>query len=353
LDYERKLTGAGPSPSASDRSSILVDEEEEWGRRRKLLDEEPPSPEERESIIVMQEAKALDRAMEERIEARRSSAPSIYPGGMGMGPAWKNRYGTRKRTGSIASTGSVLSEDLVEEDEERELLGTGGGFDSEHTDISCTTSPDDSLTSASPTTARQPMPFPPPSAPVWNTAFTISPPPLTAARPTFNIPPLKPKAGKRRPGSLSLLPPVPSSPVQIVVDSDVTESPEDKPASESHKPRTRTESRRPAPPPLHLRSSVLQKANRAQQQANTSLGLMTPSRTLFVFPPSPTQSTRTPSTMTVTTNGNVPFPAMSTPKVSTFRKHGRTRSFIGVNVPPTPTTATSQVDARGYFGAEP
>ena len=49
-----------------------------------------------------------------------------------MGPAWKSRYGDRKRAGSIGSnltSNTILSEDLVEEDEEQELLGTGGGFD--------------------------------------------------------------------------------------------------------------------------------------------------------------------------------------------------------------------------------
>jgi tyrosine-protein phosphatase len=64
--------------------------------------------------------------------------------------------------------------------------------------------------------------------------------------------------------------------------------------------------------------------------------------------------TRTPSTMTLTSNlnGAVPFPTLSTPRVSTFRSHGRTKSFIGLGVSPAPTTACSRVDAKGWFGSE-
>jgi tyrosine-protein phosphatase len=38
--------------------------------------------------------------------------------------------------------------------------------------------------------------------------------------------------------------------------------------------------------------------------------------------------------------------------VSTFHSKGRTRSFIGLGAPPTPTVAFSKVDVRGYVGLE-
>ncbi|KAF5377527.1 hypothetical protein D9615_005243 [Tricholomella constricta] len=399
LEYEKKLKGDTGSPSGSDRSSY-ADEEEEWGRRRKLLDEAPSDgEEERESTFVMREAEALDKAMEERMVARKSSASSLASStnsGVGMGAAWRTRYGhSRKRAGSIASNmtnGSMISEDLVEEEEEEELLGVGGGFDgrslsAEPEDSSATNSPDDEIDTApslnlfAPTTARpsaaaRPAVWAPPSAPVWKTSFNIATPPTSALRSTFNIPPppssavrstfnipsRPPPKGKRRPAPIGILPPVPSSPIAIVVES--TSPPETLVQSnEPSKPlplrtptlslppvRLRTESKK-LPPPLHLRNSLLKKTNVV---SDASASVSTPSQTLFVFPPSPTLTTRTPSTMTLTSNmgGLIPFPSLATPRVSTFRSQGRTRSFIGLGAPPTPTIAFSKVDARGYVGLQ-
>ncbi|KAG6878409.1 hypothetical protein C0993_007010, partial [Termitomyces sp. T159_Od127] len=129
MDYEKKLRRDTGSPSASEKSSF-VDEEEEWGRQRKLLDDMPSDDDEPENTFVKREAEALDKAMEDRVIARQSSASSLASSSVGRGPAWRARYAAqRKRTGSIASnaTGasSRLSEDLVEEDEEEELLGVG------------------------------------------------------------------------------------------------------------------------------------------------------------------------------------------------------------------------------------
>ena len=73
----------------------------------------------------MQEAQALDKAMEERERrlGRKGSVSSMCSAsssGIGMGQAWRNKYGNgRNRTGSIASVltnSSVLTEDLVEEE---------------------------------------------------------------------------------------------------------------------------------------------------------------------------------------------------------------------------------------------
>ncbi|KAJ7169597.1 hypothetical protein C8R46DRAFT_1217277 [Mycena filopes] len=355
LEYEKKLRG--DTGEMSDTQSLMADEDEEWGRQRRMLDEVPTDDEEdQESSFVMREAQALDKAMEDRILARKASASSVASSssGVGMGAAWRNRYGSRKRAGSIASNttnGSILSEDLVEEDEEQELLGIGGGFDEERGSSaepeysSSTSSPDDDVHSN--ITPRRPS-RPPPSAPVWKTSFSLPMPPATAIRPSFDLP-IKPK---RRPAPLGILPPVPPSPIKIVVDEAQTSQ---KRATRTPllvlpPGRSRAESRKPAPPPLHLRSNLLKPKN----PQNPPSGLATPSQTLFVFPPSPTLTTRTPSAMTLTSNINasVPFPSLSTPRVSTFRSEGRTRSFIGLGAPPTPTTAFSKVDARGFFGLE-
>jgi tyrosine-protein phosphatase MSG5 len=349
------------SPTMSDRSSILAEEEEEWGRRRRMLDDAPPSSaedEDRESVAVMLEAQALDKAMEDRVVARKSSASSLSSVGVGMGATWRARYSGRNRAASIASNRtSIISEDLVEEEEEQELLGVGGGFDdaSVRPRNSSTDGEDSSTSSASvpkedenshhgtdhlilPLTAR----LQPPSAPAFRPSFTLPPVPATASRASFDIPPRPhPKIkSKRRPPPLGLLPPVPSSPVNVIAKIAVPIP-----------PRIRKESRNPTPPPLHLRASensmVTSKKPQSLKYAQT------PCQTLFVFPPSPS-TTRTPSTMTLTSNLNniVPFPKAATPRVATFRSHGRTRSFIGLGVPPTPTTACSRVDAKGWFGME-
>lgn len=362
LDYERKLGNTCVSPSLSERSL-----EEEWGRRRQLLDDEPSDHEdqnERESSIIMQEAKALDKAMEDRVVARKASSSSVGSSGVGMGSAWRSRYGVRKRTGSIASNmtnGSVFSEDLVEEDEEQELLDVGGGFDSSRpgsTECGLTSvanspesdSPDPVRTKLSTSATARSLSKPPPSAPIWRTTFNYIPPlPASATRSTFDL--SARSKSKRRPAALGLLPPVPSSPVHVIIDTADSDdsSAEERPQS-SPSVRPRVESRKSVPPPLHLRSSVLIKANQSQKTASIAT---TPSQTLFVFPPSPTTA-RTPSTMTLTSTMVNPmlFPSLTTPRVSTFRAHGRTRSFIGLGAPPTPTTAFSKVDARGYVGLE-
>ncbi|THU94830.1 hypothetical protein K435DRAFT_860117 [Dendrothele bispora CBS 962.96] len=381
LEYEKKFKGDCGSPT-SDRSSLIAEEEAEWGRRRRLLDDEPSDDdeEERQSSIVLQEAQALDKAMEDRIVARKASASSLgSSNGVGMGAAWRSRYGHgRKRTGSAASSihttsNSIISEDLVEEDEEPALLGVGASFDESSVDrdmSSATNSPEEdnvipvysSKVTSSPKTAR-----PPPSAPVRKTSFDL-PPPATAFRSTFDL--STPKT-KRRPAPLGILPAVPPSPIAIIVESNepsptkatlaVPPSPK-QPTTPFRKTtmslpplppmRARTVSRRPAPPPLHLRNAVPKSASKP---VPPPFQVSTPSQsqTLFLFPPSPTLTTRTPSTMTLTSStGPVPFPSLTTPRVSTFRSHGRTRSFIGLGAPPTPTTGFSKVDVRGYVGLE-
>ncbi|KAF7310653.1 Dual specificity catalytic domain-containing protein [Mycena chlorophos] len=356
LDYEKKLRGDGGDLSGTESGA----EDEEWGRRRQLLDEtntDDDDENERENSLVMREAQYLDKAMEARFLARKTSGSSLASSssGVGMGAAWRSRYGSRKRTGSVASNmtngSSILSEDLVEEDEEQELLGIGGGFNDD--DRGSSAEPD-SQSSPEDDVQQAVSPLRPgglPSAPVWKTSFNI-PPPATAFRPTFNLPPSK---GKRRPAPLAAM--SPNLTPSVVVIDETTETPR-KPSARTaaNLPsiRTRTESKKPAPPPLHLRTSLKPKTPKTPNPAS---GLATPSQsqTLFLFPPSPTTLTsRTPSAMTLSSmNGPLPFPSLSTPRVSTFRSDGRTRSFIGLGAPPTPTTAFSRVDAKGYFGGLP
>ncbi|KAI0053285.1 hypothetical protein FA95DRAFT_721200 [Auriscalpium vulgare] len=364
LEYERVLRGDRSSPEPSSN-----DAEEEWGRRRQMLEETPNRDDtELESSEVQREARALDKAMEDRIVARKASASSLGSG-RGMGTAWRNRYSSRKRTGSIASnltSNSVISEDLVEEDEEQDLLGVGvgGGFDRTSIDTTSPKPAEDMVSDASSehdvAGPEQSTPLPPrrvpqfarvpPSAPASKSTFTLPPVPATAFRATFDLPSRLPlsKPKKRRPPPLGGLPPVPDSPSLVI---EVTSPPPAPPLALP--PRKRTESRKPALPPLALRKSSGTRSLSVSSTASTSsITVSTPSQTLFVFPPSPTTNTfsRTPSAMTLTSSISLAFPTISTPRVSTFRNQGRSKSFIGLMAPPTPTTAHARVDARGWVG---
>lgn len=369
LDYERVLNGADKSPSASEGSSAAAEDDEEWSRRRRLMEEEPSSADadnERESAEVMREAHALDKAMEERVVSRKASGSSLGSStGIGMGSAWKSRY----RAGSVTSnftSGSILDENLIEEGEEQELLGVGGGFDAPSLSIR---SPSGETTESSEANS---------SSPDWkNESGTSSflldlPPPPTARpemlgkqrsftdsdmqsklRPPPSAPPTKSTFGfasrfsfklslsKRQP---SALPPVPSSPI-------VSAPPEDPSPLRKGLP-----SRKRIPPPLRLHSAGQSRSSSRSSQLSKLSTMSTPAQTLFVFPPSPTFQSHTPSMCTVTSNLGVSSPfaaAIPTPRVSTFKTDGRRRSFIGLGAPATPTTACSRVDARGWVSLGP
>ncbi|KAL5535438.1 hypothetical protein ACEPAF_3532 [Sanghuangporus sanghuang] len=403
-DYQHVLNGvSSKSPSGSENSSVAGDEEEEeeeWSRRRRMLDEEPEHDDDRESAEVLQEAYALDKAMEERIVARKASGSSVGSStGIGMGPVWKAKYGNRKRTGSTASnftaTNSIISEDLVEEDEKEDLLGIGGGFDApsissrshsgETTEEEPNVSPD--LKKANHLSLScQVFPY----SANHHSLDSHHPPPATKTSFGFSARlPFKPRA-KARPPPLHFLPPVPSSP--DVLGPSEAPSPLE-PVSKA-KCNVEPKRRRPAAPlPLRLsesatssrvtgllgnsrsglgpaqsssphrtvatRSSSRSSSNQSQQLSQ--LSVTTPSQTLFVFPPSPTLKAHfIPHMVTVTSNLNSPMPlpfafaAAPTPRVSSFKtQQGKRRSFIGLSVPPTPTTACSRVDARGWVGIGP
>ncbi|EGN96090.1 hypothetical protein SERLA73DRAFT_185626 [Serpula lacrymans var. lacrymans S7.3] len=362
IEYEKTLRGGHASPAFSDKSSFM-DEDKEWDRRRSAYADD--EADDRENDIMQQEAEDLDRAMEERIIARKPSGSSIASSGVGMGAAWRNRYG-RKRAGSSASVrtaGSVLSEDLVEADEEQELLGIGGGFDNA---TEPRRSPCLSMSSESPgeseSNNQHLTPFKPltahrasiyrsssmPSAPATQISFNIPPPPASGFQPTFKPPGTK---AKRRPPPLGLLPPVPPSPVTPVAVQQEPQQPQ------TARLRASTDGCKTALPSFKHRRHPSWIAFPPKTSPRQPV-VATPSQTLFVFPPSPTNAMmclRTPSTMTVTSNVNTntfPFPAISTPRVATARTHGRVKSFIGVGVSAAPTTAYSRVDARGWVGLE-
>jgi tyrosine-protein phosphatase MSG5 len=321
LEYEKVLRGPYHSPTASERSRLEAAADEEWSRRRKMLDDEVTDLE-RESLEIQREARALDKAMEDRILARKSSSSSIA--------ARKSRYSARKRTGSVASnmtSNSVLSENLVEEDEEVELLGVGGDFDR----LSARPSPSDPHLPSDASSDGEPQAPHPPSVPP---AFKLPLFPLTS----FSHRPLSLSKARRRPTPLDILPTVPDSPVSVVPTPTIPPPP---------LPRSRKESRATVPTSLHLRRHS-QSVQLPHLTNSYKPALQTPSQTLFVFPPSPTLSTRTPSAMTLTSNTvPVPFPSSSTPR---SRSDSRRKSLVDLMMPSTPTTAHARVDARGWVG---
>ena len=65
------MKGGNSSPTPSEISA-----EEEWSRRRQAM-EENDTEDERDSLDVLQEARALDQAIEDRIIARKGSSSSI------------------------------------------------------------------------------------------------------------------------------------------------------------------------------------------------------------------------------------------------------------------------------------
>lgn len=339
LDYGKVLGGPSWSPTPSERSHLEVPGDEECSRRKIFDDASDREDIEQESIEMQREAKALDKAMEHRILARKSSSSSVGSS-VGMGLAWKSRYSARKRTGSSASnmtSNSMLSEHLVEEDEEQELLGIGGGFDV----LSSRPSPSEAHASSDVSSDGEagpaPVGFPgPPSAPSIMTTFKFPPGSATPFKSTFDISRRRASKTRRRPTPLDILPTVPDSPINAASTPTTMAM-----------PRSRKESRATKPASLQLRAASLpvQPSHAPKTHKPT---LQTPSQTLFVFPPSPTFSTCTPSAMTLTSNPvSVPFPSSVTPRP---RAHSSRRSLIGLMVPSTPTTAHARVDARGWVG---
>jgi tyrosine-protein phosphatase MSG5 len=375
LDYEKSLKNDATSPTESDRASSIAEEEAEWSRRRQAL-EEQADDDETENLVVRREAEALDQAMIDRQRrdsvASTSSIPSPVVPMLGAVPAFKKRFvrgrhGSKASISSIRSFSSIISEDLVEVDEEAEVLGLGSAYDTGSRSPSVDESPVETPNDLefTPRTARAGITFAPLSAaptklsfglvtaPAHKTEFgNLISPLRTATRLSFESDSTpRPKTRRRPPPLVDILPPVPSSPDVgqfVVADAQPATA---APAKLAVPPprRARTKSGQPTPPPLFLRSL----SSNSNRVVPPSAG---PSQTLFVFPPSPKNApapSRTPSTMTLMSNlQQIPFPAVSPPRVATEEFHGRRRSFVALGLPSTPTTACSRVDARGWFGQD-
>ncbi|EKM60986.1 uncharacterized protein PHACADRAFT_247258 [Phanerochaete carnosa HHB-10118-sp] len=353
LDYERTLKSTTGSPAPSEQSSLEA--EQEWARRRQMADDTDTEGADRENMEVMREARALDQAMEHRRISRKSSASSTgSSAGIGMGHAWRSKYGSgRTRAASItsvATTGSVLSEQLVEEDEERELLGTGGGF----IETSCSSAEptEDEASSthtfgeadspdATDVLSGTPKAYPrvsthvPPSAPAHKTSFNLPSVPATATGTSFQLPKPhgKAKPRKRPPPLFGLLSPVPPSPTTPLPDARLTS-----------RPRPETRKSEPYSASHNANKTAIRKSRSHMPSSAT------PAQTLFVFPPSPSRSAQTPSTMMLMPSSSLCKSPVPTPRVADFKAEGNRRSFIGVGSLATPTTACSRVDARGWVG---
>ncbi|KAF8271344.1 hypothetical protein EI94DRAFT_1698119 [Lactarius quietus] len=293
LDYEKVLRAHFLSPALSDRSQS----DEEWNRRRKLLDEASDHDDgpDQENAEMQREARLLTRPW--RIVFWPASRPLLRLALV------STRYSARKRTASVASnmTGnSVLSENLVEENEEQELLGIGSDFDKS----SAQPSPWDGHVASDASSdgeigATSHYSRVPPSA--RRSSFMLPPVPATAFKSTFDTSHRPISKTRRRPTPLDILPTVPDSPVNPVATPTASTA--------LAVPRTRKESRATPPVSLSLRQSSQSTPQPSQAPSIHKPVLQPPSQTLFLFPPSPTLSACTPSAMTLTSNPvPVPFP---------------------------------------------
>ncbi|KAG8744684.1 hypothetical protein FRC10_009598 [Ceratobasidium sp. 414] len=411
LEYERTLAPKKDAPSITSEGTD-ASEEEEWSRKRLAMEREEAEAEAAAAAEEdrTREAKDLDRAMEERMAAKKAGPPAPLllnpPPAPGAG-AWRSRFPSRKRAGSVHSTftssSSVISEDPLEDDEDSEE-GEANMTVVPPTEIvlvtndesSARTTTDEEVSpsakyvegfadsapkllpppgkagmkhrrSASLAIATNSLPLPPPpSAPAHKISFGgIPPPPLTATRSSFGPIPQPPLL--RRPGPRGAIPPsAPAGKSGFVFPApgpraaSIKSHPSAKrtplptvPSSPVAVPTLatpKTARTRPAPLRLPVTPPVPHIAVVPSSSA--------PQQTLFVFPPDRSHTACTPSTLTLT---------MMTPRVDAFegvtptprkgsfgatRKPGMKRmSWLGMGVAPaTPTTACSRVDAKGWVG---
>ncbi|KAB5594324.1 hypothetical protein CTheo_2254 [Ceratobasidium theobromae] len=376
LEYERSIAPNKGSPSVTS-DGTEASEEEEWSRKRLAMEREEAEAEAAAEDRT-REAKDLDRAMEERMAAKRAGPPP--PLLLNPPTAWRNRFPSRKRAGSVHSTfttnSSIISEDPLEDDEDSED-GDANITIVPHTKIdlvlggetspSARTNTDDESPSkfvghfadapkgrmkhkrsASLAISANSLPLPPPpSAPAHKMSFAAvrlgapllrrpgsratAPPSAPAAKSGFSFPPPGSRVSSvKRP---TPLPTVPSSPVAVPTLAT--------PKTTRARPAPL---RLPATPPSHI--AIVPSSSAPQQ-------------TLFVFPPDRTHTLCTPATLTLTMmtpgvdkqmTGVTPTPRNGS-FGATRKPCSKRMSWLTMGVtPPTPTTACSRVDAKGWVG---
>ncbi|GAB1519311.1 tyrosine/serine/threonine protein phosphatase [Rhizoctonia solani] len=418
MEYERALTPRKGTPSVSSDGEELS-EEEEWSRKRLAMEREDA---EAEAAVAAEEdrtreAKDLDRAMEERMAAKKAGPPAplmLNPPPASGPTAWKHRFPSRKRAGSVHSTfttsDSVISEDPEEDDDSEDgepnitvvsqnrielVLGDETGT-SARTTTDEEASPSAKFVANFADTAPKLLPPPgragmkhkrsaslaisanslpslppPPSAPASKMSFGNIPVPPTIRTSFSSIPPppLPRRLGTRGPAPPSAPAtkpgfsfPVPGSRASSIKSHSSTRRPTPLPTVPSSPVAVptlatpKTTRARPAP----LRLPVTPPSNVTIVPSSSA-----PQQTLFVFPPDRSHTACTPSTLTLTTmtprveSFVNPGPGVTpTPRKGSFgatRKPGAKRmSWLGMGVAPaTPTTACSRVDAKGWVGLLP
>ncbi|CAE7071427.1 unnamed protein product [Rhizoctonia solani] len=415
MEYERALAPRNGTPSVSSDGDELS-EEEEWSRKRLAMEREEAEAEAATAAEEdrTREAKDLDRAMEERMAAKKAGPPAplmlnppLAPSGVA---AWKSRFSSRKRAGSVHSTfttsDSVISEDPEEDDDSEDGEANTTAVPqtrielvlSDETSASARTTTDEEASPSAkfvasfadtapkllpPPSGKMkhkrsaslaisanslPLPPPPPSAPASRMFFGM-PTPRTATRASFGAippPPLLRKTSPRGPAPPSAPAtktgfsfPAPGSRASLVKSHSSAKRPTllpTVPSSPVAVPTLATpKTGRGRPPPLRL--PVTPPTHVTIVPSSSA-----PQQTLFVFPPDQTHTTCTPSTLTLTTMTprvdkfvNPGRGVTPTPRKGSFgatRKPGMKRmSWLGMGVtPPTPTTACSRVDAKGWMG---
>lgn len=347
--------------------------------------------------------------------AAKKAAPAPLllnpPPAPGFG-AWKNRFPSRKRAGSVHSTftssSSVISEDPLEEDEDSDD-GEANMTAVPHTEIvlvadesSARTTTDEEASpsakfvegfqdaapkllpppgklgmkhrrSASLAISANSLPLPPPpSAPAYKMSFGgIPPPPQTATRASFGAIPPPPLL--RRPSPRGSVPPsAPAGKSGFAFPA---------PGSRASSIKSYSSAKRGTPLPTVPSSPVAVPTLATPKTARTRPAPLrlpmtppaphiaivpsssAPQQTLFVFPPDRSHTACTPSTLTLTMmtpsvdafSGSIGTGVTPTPRKASFgatRKPGMKRmSWLGMGgAPATPTTACSRVDAKGWVG---
>ncbi|QRW05010.1 Dual specificity phosphatase, catalytic domain [Ceratobasidium sp. AG-Ba] len=412
LEYERTLSPKKDAASVTSEGTEASDEEE-WSRKRLAMERE----EEAEAAAAAEEdrtreARDLDRAMEERMAAKKAGPPAPLllnpPPAPGAG-TWRSRFPARKRAGSVHSTftssSSVISEDPLEDDEDSEegeanitvmppteIMLVANDESSARTTTDEEASPSakflERFADSTPKLLPPPPgkagmkhrrsaslaiapsslpPQPPPSAPAHRMSFGgIPPPPQTATRSTFGPIPQPPLL--RRPSPRGAIPPsapagksgftfpTPGSRASSIKSYSSTKrtplpTVPSSPVAVPTLATPKTARSRPAP----LRLPVTPPAPHVAIVPSSSA----PQQTLFVFPPDRTHTACTPSTLTLTmmTPRVDSFAVTPTPRKASFgatKRGGMKRmSWLGMGAAPaTPTTACSRVDAKGWVGLD-